>query len=77
MCGAGEPVLGQTLPQSYSVRVVLRTHVVPRSCFAQDIGSYKAYAVCTCNLTLTSRIYRNGGSPIGSHCAHGFGGGNC
>ena len=69
MCGAGEPVLRQTPPQSYSARVVPRTHVVPRSCFAQDVGSYKAYAVCTCNLTLTSRIYRHtdvGGTPIGS-----------
>ena len=68
----GEPVLRQTPLQSYSVRAVPRTHVVPRSCFAQDIGSYKAYAVCTCNLTLTSRNYRNGGPPIGSH---GLGGG--
>ena len=52
----GEPVLGQPPPR---VKAVPWIYVVLRSCFAQDIGSYKAYAVCTCNLTLASRIYRH------------------
>ena len=60
-----------TVKSPPSVKAVPRTHVVPRSCFAQDIGSYKAYAVCTCNLTLASRIYRNGGPPIGSQNRRG------
>ena len=62
-CVARRACFRAASPTIPNTRVVPRTHVVSRSCFAQDIGSYKAYAVCTCNLTLTSRIYRNGDPP--------------